>query len=613
MLGVGASASALRVASLMPERGTVTEFALESEQVALVAAKFDWQEQLNGGSVGRCHDVYVVADATLYYRDDLVRRLANAGVRTTSQGSADLIAAAALAWDDEAPAHLEGDFAYVAYRVTSRRGHAARDPVGTRPLFHCESARGLVIASSPAALVRGGVASRELNTDWLAELCAAAVNVGNETAFRSVTALRQGERVRFGFSSAPRTDEWFNPPAFTEEGTTSTCFKDAAVELRGLIVDAVRERLDPEHPTFVSLSGGRDSTAVYAAGRHVAADRVKSVSLTYPPGDAGREDETILEVLAQCGGTPTWIDSHRVPLLAHLSESAAGPDAFLHPYEGTTRALAESAAASGARVILNGLGGDTLFHAEHSFLADLLVRGHWRAFRSEMKALQVTANVRGVLRWGVLPRLGPGPRRLAAAIRGGRHLHDIWDQPLPPWITVSPANVSERAWREPVRRLGRSGAADRERRLMLLGPFAGRVVPEYSRISLALGIEQRSPLYDMRIIRFAASRPRDERRTGGEYKRLLRASMVGWLPRSVTDSRNSATGITGDYFRQKMALELPHLVATYGDRLALEELGLVFASRYRAEVNGLARTGDHQNTPALVFTALTESWLRQQG
>jgi hypothetical protein len=168
----------------------------------------------------------------------------------------------------------------------------------------------------------------------------------------------------------------------------------------------------------------------------------------------------------------------------------------------------------------------------------------------------------------------------------------------------------ERAWREPVRVLGPGGAGDRERRLMILGPFAGRVVPEYSRVSLGRGVEQRSPLYDQRIIAFAASRPRIERQKGGDYKLLLRASMERWLPATVTGPRRNPTGFAGGYFRRAARLELPQLIGGPGDMLRTDELGLVIAKTYRAELHRFAESGDHGQLPALVFTALVESWLR---
>lgn len=596
----------------MPDRGASIQLAFTDPGATLGLTTHHWQERLSGGSVGSCGAIAVIADATIYYRSDLTRSLRSAGVSPRSQGAADLIAAAVAAWHDDAPHYLEGDFAYIAWRQDTGKGHAARDPIGTRPLFFCKASPGFAVASSPAALVAAGFARPTLNYEWLAELCSGIVSVGNETAFADIAALRQGERLILEAGGAPTVEQWWGPPSFTEKGTSSQSFTDAAMELRYLLVDAVRERLGADGPTYVSLSGGRDSSAVYAAGRNVAGDRVASVSLSYPVGDVGRENEVIEEVLVQCGGSPTWIDTESISLLSDLTLRApTRPDAFTHPYEALTRALAATVAGNGGRVLLNGLGGDTLFHAEYSFLADLLFSGRWRAFVREWRALRGSADPRWLFRWGILPRLGPQARAFVAALRGGRPVRDMWDAEPAPWVSRRYlANASERAWREPVREM-RGGAADRERLLMILGPFAGRVIPEYSRVALELGVEQRSPLYDLRLVRFAATRPRLERQKGnGDYKRLLRSSMEGWLPTSITGLRRIPSGLTGGYFISSSRREIPQLIAGYGLNLISDETGLIIASGYRESVSRFARTGESTHLAPLVFTAHVESWLR---
>jgi hypothetical protein len=337
---------------------------------------------------------------------------------------------------------------------------------------------------------------------------------------------------------------------------------------------------------------------------------VQSISLSYPAGDIGREDETIREIVSLYGGEPAWIDTEEMSLLDHAATLGVRPDAFIHPYESTARAIAVGVSSAGSRVILNGLGGDTLFHAELSFLSDLALTGKWRAFAKEWKAAGGRADLRSVFRWALLPRLGPTSRGILSALRRGRPVHDVWDRSVPSWIAGA-ATITDRAWSEPSWALGTHGAADRERKLLLLGPFAGRVVPEYSRVSLSQGLEQRSPLYDFRIIRFAATRPRVERRTGADYKRLLRASMKDWLPVSVTGPRSKPTGFTGSFFRRRARHELSHLVAGFGHTLRLAEAGLILATPFRTELERFSRTGSHQHLASLVFSALTEAWLRR--
>src|SRR5688572_14128934 len=86
----GPLSSAQAVASAMRDRGATVLVALDGGSVALAAITSDWQEALNGGSLGLHGEVVVVADATLYYRETLVRELAAAGVQPRSQGAGDL-------------------------------------------------------------------------------------------------------------------------------------------------------------------------------------------------------------------------------------------------------------------------------------------------------------------------------------------------------------------------------------------------------------------------------------------------------------------------------------------------------------------------------------------
>lgn len=600
------------ILSSLADRGTRCSLPIDVGSIALGVASHDWQEDLNGGSVGHCADVVAIADATLYYIDDLVQSLAASGVRPESRGAGDLVAAAVRAWGDDAPNHLEGDFAYVVLRQSSGEVLAARDPIGTRPLYFARYQGDLAIGSSPESLVRAGLARRDLNRQWLAELCAGLVVAGAETSYADVSSLRQGERLSWRPGTEPRIDRWFTAPAFTEDGTTRQTMDDAAGELRHLLTEAVRQRLDPRARSVVSLSGGRDSSAVYATARRLAGEQVRSVTLSYPPGDRGREDETVLEILSRCGGSPEWIETMSIGFLDGVQAGSTRPDAFAHPYESQSHAVASRAASLGSHVILNGLGGDTLFHAEASFLADLALGGRLREFAREWRRQQAPWRPDLLFRWGVLPRFGPGARSFLAALRGGRPITDMMERPVPPWAfgpSADAALARARFWSDPLTGVGRHGVADRERRMMILGAFAGRIVPEYCRLSLTHGIEQRSPLYDLRVMRFAATRPRRERQVGGDYKLLLRKAMEGWLPESVTGPRPRPTGFAGGYLERAFSAAIPQI--TRGHELAsrADQFGLILAHQYRVAVRELQRESSHPHLSALILTSLVDRWL----
>jgi asparagine synthetase B (glutamine-hydrolysing) len=104
-----AEASVARMLGALASRGDRSEVKRDGECV-LAVTRFDWElaEGFSGpGLVVTDGHVSVVADATLYYRDDLLRALKSAGVRPSGPTVAHLIAAAYRAWGTDCTTYLE--------------------------------------------------------------------------------------------------------------------------------------------------------------------------------------------------------------------------------------------------------------------------------------------------------------------------------------------------------------------------------------------------------------------------------------------------------------------------------------------------------------------------
>ena len=91
-------------------------------------------------------ETVLVADAILDDRSGLVDRL-GLPVEARSWPDSRLICAAVRRWGADCPAHLVGDFAFVAVDRARRTIIAARDPIGARPLFVHQDCNTLVLAS----------------------------------------------------------------------------------------------------------------------------------------------------------------------------------------------------------------------------------------------------------------------------------------------------------------------------------------------------------------------------------------------------------------------------------------------------------------------------------
>ena len=263
-------------------------------------------------------DLAVAADASIYYRNDLRAALARAHVGVTGATASHLILAAYRAWGADCAAHLEGDFAFVIWDAKSRTVVAARDFSGKRTLYYSQrgGAGALVLASSAGGALALPGADTSLDLAVIAETAAGLWGGSAETCYASVRVLQGGETLARADGLPARVQRhWSPPPASTRDAPP---FEEAALELRRLLTRAVAERLDGEGDTSIWLSGGWDSPAVFAAGAHVldvehSARKLLPISISYPEGDPGREDELIREIAARWNANVHWLDIRNIP------------------------------------------------------------------------------------------------------------------------------------------------------------------------------------------------------------------------------------------------------------------------------------------------------------
>jgi asparagine synthase (glutamine-hydrolysing) len=561
----------------------------------------------------------VAADATLYYRDDLRRALRSAGVRSQGDSPSHLIAAAYQAWGPSLLDALEGDFAFVLWDRRRRQLLAARDFAGSRPLFFAQAGDRLVLGSSLTAVAGYPGVSRELNRLALAEdLIGSASMAVRETAFQAVERLPAGASLRWQPGSAPRIEQFWAPPVF--ERGEGPAFDEAAEQLRALLRAAVRERLAGDGVTGVWMSGGYDSPAVFALAHGVVRGpgqaNVVPVSMSYPVGDPGREDELIEAVGRHLGRPIHWVPVADVPGLPDAWDWAGQRDEpFAHPYEQWNRALAAGSRAVGARVILGGNGGDQFFGISPVFLADLLKAGRWRQLLGEVRAIGFgRRDYRELFHWAFQPALPPAFLKLARRLRGGRPLKAHLQTPVPGWLGLDATTVEalwQRQWHYGVRRPDESfGSA--ETSWYLQAAFGQRIASSVSGFVQQAGVEARSPMYDRRVLEFMARRPREDRFARGETKRLLRRAMTGLLPAEHLAPRPTRTGRPSAYLHRVRLEALPRWFEAAGPSLRLAELGLAEPVAVRSALRRYLANPEWQGElGAQLFNLLaTEFWIR---
>jgi asparagine synthase (glutamine-hydrolysing) len=564
-------------------------------------------------------DISVAADASIYYRDDLRAALARAGVATSGASGSHLILAAYRAWGVKCAEHLEGDFAFVIWNAKTRAVIAARDLSGKRTLYWSQLGDGalLALASTAGGALALPGANRSLNLAVIAETAAGMWGGSAETCYESVRVLQGGQTlVRAGGAQVQLHQHWSPPRASSRNAPP---FEEAARELRRLLTRATTERLDGEGDTSIWLSGGWDSPAVFAVGANALdvghqTHKLLPVSISYPEGDPGREDELIRDIAARWNAHVHWLDIQSIPFFDNPAERAAERDEpFAHPFEMWHRSLARGTRATHSRVALEGVGGDQLFQVSEVYLADLFRTGRFPTLAREWRAKGMSGSgFRNFFRWTIQPNLPQPALALARIVRGGRPLVSYLERSLPPWIDSRFARAHSLDERDRVYapRIAHGSRADRETAWYLSHQYFPRVFGAVSTFARDEGVEIRSPLYDRRVIEFALTRPREERSSGAETKKLLRASMRGLLPDSILAARTKRTGVTGGYFARSMREHLPAMVAATFDHSLLEDAGVIDAKVFRKSAHEYARGVQSNFAVGLYFTLQAELWLR---
>ncbi|HEU5209587.1 MAG TPA: asparagine synthase-related protein [Longimicrobiales bacterium] len=587
---------------------------------AVLAARWSPRHAPAGAAdcIAMREDVAAVADAALYHRADLAGRLQRAGMAVPAQaGAAELILCAYLAWGDACTSRLEGDYAFVVVDRRRRLLFAARDLLGTRALYYTRAGGRITFASALGALRTLPAVSDELNLPVLAETASMSLTPADETAFRDVQMLPAGHSLVWPQPAThPSVRRWWRAPVFAADERPELTFDDARHVLRDLLDDAIRQRMPASGSCAITLSGGWDSPAVYGAAHGAGLPNpLRPISISYPPGDSGREDETIRAITAYHGQSPRWLDIGDIPLLGGIAAHAAGSDEpFLHVYRAWNEALAGAAAAEDAAVCLTGLGGDHLFQAEPAYLADLLMHGRVLELVREWSPAEMGTRA-AVLRWLVQPVLARWAPALAPAGSADVPVPLFPDWRVPRWIESDFAQRADLAGRARAAAPAPDPAESVEsyvRRWMFEQPLYGRVNGVATDIYRAHGVELRSPLMDDRIIAFAATRPRAERRSGGETKRLLRAAVADVLPAEVLAPRPHRTGTTTSYLRRSMRQHFGSIAEPLFRKPLLAELGIVNQRRLYAAGAAAERGAPDAPLAALLATLHTEIWLRAQ-
>ncbi len=590
-----------------------------SDGTALLgASQHGWEASNNSDSepliASRGH-LTVVADASVYYRADLCRRLGIAAGHPHCAGASQLILAAYEKWGERCVEFLEGDYACIIWDARGRRLFLTRDFSGQRPLFYARRGSTVVVASTIGGVLAHPAVRSDLDLPSIAiDASALFYSGGYATCYRDISVVPAGCSVTVLQGPGARVTPWWDPMSRSSGRPTAPA--EAAEELKAVLGEAVLQRVPASGTACVWLSGGLDSTAVFAAGHHAIKDRrlsacLSPVSLRLAADDPLNEDRFIEAVADHWQSRPHWLHVRELGPVVSVEGSGARDEPYRHFYDDLFRRLSEASLTTGARVALAGHGGDFLFQVSPVILADYLAGMRFPSLVHEWRALGARRSLRTLVYWAILPLMPQRARHVIGAVRG-TPLHGYFERPVPTWLSAPFAKehgIAEQA-RTGTPQATRGSCAVQELHWFLTEPHFARTAALCAEYALETGVQLRAPMLDVRVVRFAASRPASERRLRGESKVLLRRGMKGLLPDVVLAPRRTKTGTLATYFAQSFASIAPVLREAFRDPV-LAQLGIAAPEALaRVSEQYLTRGGTPYIAEQLASALQCELWLK---
>ena len=388
-------------------------------------------------------------------------------------------------------------YAFALHDIERDEVLLARDPLGMKPLYWCQSGEGVRFASELKALLALMPTTPDLNSTALLQYIEAQHPLSRNTPFQGVERLLAGEALLI--RNGRRAEQWRH---WCVNDVSHASPVDPIAELDGLMQTVFTQHQRADVPIGLFLSGGVDSTILLGLMRRYGMEDIHTFSLGFPDSSVGDELDVATRLARHFGTDHRVLTPTADEMLTRLPRVVwAADDLMRDPASLPTLLLAEEASRS-MKVVFSGEGGDEAFAgygryrtgAMERFLKGMLFPGTG-GFRS-----------RGDLRGGVAQQL-LGSELLAARGRWREALTESWQSRPADWTPLQ-----------------KMQALDLEHAL------PDNLLVKADRMLMAHGVEGRMPFVDRRLVSWGLSLPDELKQDRREGKKILKSWASTFMP-----------------------------------------------------------------------------------
>jgi asparagine synthase (glutamine-hydrolysing) len=475
-------------------------------------------------------------------RDDLV----GIGARLRDRSDAELVLRAYERWGSDCLRRIVGDFAFVIWDSVRRKAFCARDQLGARPFFYHWDGCRFVFASELHPTLAIPWVREELNEGMVAEFLANDMVSRDETLWHGVNRLVAAHQLVVT-DQRLQIEEYWTPDLEAEIRYRRD--EEYVEHYRSLLDEEVRRHSRSNLPIACEVSGGIDSSAVFAVGEHLRrtgnllAPGLEGFTLCFDDGSEADEIEYAREVGIHLGRTIHEIAPCLAPLEWYQDWARRYRDFPHYPNTVMSLDLNKGVRDSGIRSVLTGYGGDEWQMGSRYYYADLIadlnigeIAG---SFVRDCRHYGLSKASYWFTRFGIFPYLPPSAQKLTKAISA-----NVRDHPpdLVSWLTPELRAMfdeqRDRCAASP------NNAVKKKRHApsleMLYSATRAHNRESFDLLSASVGVEKRDPMNSLPIVQFHFSTPESIRLKSNQFRWTHREAVKTIAPGRVMDRSDKA-------------------------------------------------------------------------
>ncbi len=501
---------------------------------------------------GECYTL--VYNGELYNTEEIRKELKSLGHSFQGHSDTEVVLHAFAQWREGCLEKFNGIFGFAVWQKVKKRLFIARDRIGVKPVFYCQTGEGFLFASEIKTILACPYVKPKLDEEGAAGLLLLGPGrIPGSGVFHGIRELEPGTYGWYGDGRLEISRYW---KLLDREHTES--FEETAQYVRYLVTDAIKRQMVSDVPLGTFLSGGLDSSLISAVCAREQKEPLQTFSVDYEdneryfvPGkfQPDSDNRYISIMQSYLNSDHTWTVLSPEELSESLEEATFARDLpGMADVDSSLLAFCKRIRRK-VKMALSGECADEIFGG-YPWYRDPEIRDAYGFPWAQNTELRISF-------------LHPVLRQ---KIRGEDFVNDQYQKTIAESDILPGTSRQERRMKEMVN--------------LNFRWFMQTLLDRKDRMSMYSGLEVRVPFCDYRIAEYLYAVPWEFKDYRGREKGLLRYAMQEYLPQEVLYRKKSPYPKTWDpTYRELVGAKLKQLLCqkqlpiwNFVDPVAVEKL-----------------------------------------